>query len=62
MTQDPDITLHELRDALEAAEGVRVHHSAIAQALARLGYTFKKRAWLRMSGANPASGALGRTG
>ena len=62
VTQDPDITLHELRDALEAAEGVRVHHSAIAQALARLGYTFKKRAWLRMSGANPASGALGRTG
>ncbi len=43
MTQDPDITLHELRAALEAAEGVRVHHSAIDQALTQLGYTFKKK-------------------
>ncbi|GFM29133.1 helix-turn-helix domain-containing protein [Novosphingobium sp. PY1] len=40
--QDPDITLYELRDALEEAEGVRVHHSSIAMLLQRLGYTYKK--------------------
>jgi len=62
VTQDPDITLYELRDALEAAEGLRVHHSAIAQALTRLGYTFKKRAWLPTSAASPASGAPAPTG
>jgi transposase len=41
--QDPDIMLHELRGSLEAAHGLRVHHSAIGYALDRLGYTFKKR-------------------
>ena len=41
VAQDPDITLFELRDALAEAEGVRVHHSAIARALARLGFSFK---------------------
>jgi hypothetical protein len=35
--------LHELRGSLEAAHGLRVHHSAIGYALDRLGYTFKKR-------------------
>lgn len=37
IAQDPDITLHELRDALMAAEGVSVHHSSIALLLSRLG-------------------------
>jgi transposase len=62
VTQDPDITLYELRDALEAAEGLRVHHSAIDRALIRLGYAFKKRASLPMSAANPGSGERAKTG
>jgi len=60
--QDPDITLYELRDALEMAHGVRVHHSAIGYALDRAGYKFKKRASLRANGANPVSGTLAATG
>ena len=44
--QDPDITLFELRDALFDAQGVRVHHSTIAQLLKRLGFTHKKSRWL----------------
>jgi transposase len=56
VTQDPDITLHELRDALEMAEGLRVTVSAIDQALRRLGYSFKKRASSRMNGENHVSG------
>lgn len=43
--QDPDITLFELRDALADAEGVVVHHSAIAGLLKRLGFTHKKSRW-----------------
>ena len=62
VTQDPDITLHELRDALETAHGMRVHQSAIGYALDRLGYTFKKRVSSRRSAARPASGAPGVTG
>lgn len=42
IAQDPDITLFELRDALAAAEGVKVHHSSIANLLSRLGFTYKK--------------------
>lgn len=42
VTQDPDITLFELRDALADAEGVQVHHSSIADLLSRLGFTYKK--------------------
>ncbi|WP_244395889.1 IS630 family transposase [Beijerinckia indica] len=42
VTQDPDITLFELRDALAHAEGVQVHYSAISRALKRLGFTYKK--------------------
>ena len=38
VTQDPDITLFELRDA----EAVQVHHSSDADLLARLGFTYKK--------------------
>ena len=45
ITQDPDITLFELRDALEDSEGVRVHHSSIANLLSRLGFTYKKSRW-----------------
>ena len=46
VAQDPDITLFELRDALAEAEGVRVHHSSIANLLSRLGFTYKKSRWL----------------
>ncbi|MEZ5723878.1 MAG: hypothetical protein R3E47_02130 [Paracoccaceae bacterium] len=42
VAQDPDITLFELRDALAEAEGVRVHHSSIANLLSRLGFSYKK--------------------
>jgi len=45
VTQDPDITLFELRDALADATGVIVHHSAIAGLLRRLGFTHKKSRW-----------------
>ena len=45
VTHDPDITLFELRDALADAEGVSVHHSAIAGLLKRLGFTHKKSRW-----------------
>lgn len=47
--QDPDITLAELQGALEHAHGVRASASGIDQVLKRLGYTYKKRASLRMS-------------
>lgn len=39
VAKDPDITLFELRNALAEAEGVRVHHSPIANLLSRLGST-----------------------
>jgi len=45
VAQDPDITLYELRDALAAAEGVKVHHSSIAALLSRLGFSYKKNRW-----------------
>lgn len=45
IAQDPDITLFELRDALAMAEGVKVHHSSIANLLSRLGFTYKKSRW-----------------
>jgi transposase len=45
IAQDPDITLFELRDALAVAEGVKVHHSSIANLLSRLGFTYKKSRW-----------------
>ncbi len=45
VAQDPDITLFELRDALVDAEGITVHHSAIAGLLKRLGFTHKKSRW-----------------
>jgi len=62
VTQDPDITLFELRDALQAAHAVRVHHSSIDRALKRAGYSFKKRASLPQSAAQPASATRVATG
>ena len=53
LAQDPDITLFELRDALADAEGVQGHHSSIADLLSRLGFTYKKRRWSRLSAAAP---------
>ena len=53
IAQDPDITLFELRDALAEAEGVTVHHSSIANLLSRLGFTYKKSHWSRLSAAVP---------
>ena len=60
--QDPDITLFELRDALAEAEDVRVHHSAIAMALKRLGSTYKKNRWWPPNGTAPRSGAHATSG
>ena len=47
--QDPDITLKELQGALFDAHEVTASVSGIDQALKRPGYTYKKRASLRMS-------------
>ena len=41
------------RDALADAEGVRVHHSSIANLLSRLGFTYKKSRWSPPSAAAP---------
>lgn len=60
--QDPDITLFELRDALAEAEDVRVHHSAIAKALKRLGFTYKKNRWWPPNGSTPRSVAHATSG
>jgi len=49
--QDPDITLAELRGALLEAEDVTVGVPAIFRMLKRLGFTYKKRHWSRMSDA-----------
>lgn len=53
LTQDPDITLFELRDALAHATSITVHHSAIAGLLKRLGFTHKKSRWLPPNAATP---------
>jgi transposase len=50
---DPDITLFELQGALAEAEGVRVHPSAIARMLKKLGFTYKKSRWSRTSSGGP---------
>ena len=57
VAQDPDITLHELRDALAAAEGLEVHHSSVAALLSRLGFTYKK-----ISGGHRTSASQGKAG
>ena len=51
--QDPDITLKELQGALADAHDVTASVSGIDQALKRLGYTYKKRASLRMNASAP---------
>lgn len=53
--QDPDITMAELQGALADAEGIHVHESSLSRALRRLGFTFKKSHWSRMSAAGPMS-------
>lgn len=50
--QDPDMTLKELQAALLEGHGVHASLSGIDTVLRRLGYTYKKRASLRMNGAN----------
>ena len=62
VAQDPDITLAELRDALAEAEAVRVHPSAIARALGRFGFTYKKSRWWPRNAGGPTSPAPGATG
>ncbi len=47
--QDPGITLKDLQGALADAHDVTASVSGIDQALKRLGYTYKKRASLRVS-------------
>ena len=42
ISQGPNITLFELRDALAGAHGEKVHHYGIAVMLKRLEYTHKK--------------------
>jgi len=39
----PDMTLHELTAALKAERGVEAHHSSVDRALARAGWSYKKR-------------------
>ncbi len=46
LVQDPDITLFELCDALNDAEGICVRHTAISRLLKRCGLTHKKSRWL----------------
>lgn len=60
--EDPDITLAELCGALLEAEAVQVSQGALCRALRRMGFTFKKSRWSRMSGAGPMSAAPGTTG
>ena len=60
--QDPDITLAELRGALIEAEGVTVGVPAIFRMLKRLGFTYKKRHWSRMSDARFESAAPVKNG
>lgn len=60
--QDPDITLAELCGVLADAEAVRVSQGALSRALRRMGFTFKKSRWSRMSGSGPMSSVPGPTG
>lgn len=60
--QDPDITLAELCGALAEAEAVRVSQGALCRALRRMGFTFKKSRWSRMSGSGPMSPTPGLIG
>lgn len=60
--QDPDMTLAELSGALADAAAVRVSQGALSRALRRMGFTFKKSRWSRMSGVAPLSPVPGRSG
>lgn len=56
VTEQPDATLAELRDRLDAA----VHLSTVARALIRLGLTVKKKFCTPPSKTAPTSGTSGR--
>lgn len=60
--QDPDITMSELKGALAQAEGVDVHETSLSRALRRLGFTYKKSRWWRMSSGAAMSRTNGGTG
>jgi transposase len=62
LEQDPDMTLAELCGALADAEAVQVSQGALCRALRRMGFTFKKNRWSRMSVGGPMSCAQGTTG
>ena len=53
VAQDPDITLFELRDALTDAEGVRVHHSSLANPVVPARVHVQKSRWLPPSAVVP---------
>ncbi|MEM8555684.1 MAG: winged helix-turn-helix domain-containing protein, partial [Pseudomonadota bacterium] len=53
VAEDGDITLPELAGALEAATGVVAHSASIGRFLRKLGYTYKKSHWSRLSGSAP---------
>jgi transposase len=65
VTQDPDITMTELRDALLEAEVVQVHYTSVSRALRWLVYRYKR---IRRSRANadapmsPVPAATGQGG
>lgn len=56
VTEQPDATLAQLRDRLDAA----VHLSTVARALIRLGLTVKKKSCTPRSKTAPTSGTSGR--
>ena len=62
VTQDPDVTMTELRDGLLEAEGVLVHHTSLSRALRRLGYRYKKNRWPRANADAPMSPVPAATG
>lgn len=49
--QDGDMTMPELAGARAEATGVQAHPDAIGRFLRKLGFTYKKRRWLRPSDA-----------
>ena len=58
VSEQPDATLAELRDRL----GAPVHSSTIARALARLGWTVKKKFCALLNKTAPTSGTSGPAG
>lgn len=49
--QDGDMTMPELAGALADATGVQAHPDAISRFLRKLGFTYKKSRWSRLSDA-----------